>query len=144
MVIDTHRLESLRIRGTTLELKNHTNHVRKVTEDQTIDTRMILLVVGMNDQPLWPHWAILLKEQDAPVHHVFDPDFCQRAIQNQGPIAVVGLGISGAQPALHLAEKGLEFILLVSRKAIQVSDFDFAPGWLGPKYSVPLQETLPV
>jgi glycine/D-amino acid oxidase-like deaminating enzyme len=47
---------------------------------------------------------------------------------------VVGSGISGAQLALHLAEKGFDDILLVSKKAIQVSDFDFAPGWLGPKY----------
>ena len=134
MVIDTHRLESLRIKGTALELKNHTNHVSVVTEQQTIDTRIILLAMGMNNQPLWPHWAIPLKEQNAPVHHVFDPDFCLNAIQNQGPIAVVGSGISGAQLALHLAEKGLEDILLVSRKVIHVSNFDFAPGWLGPKY----------
>jgi thioredoxin reductase len=134
MVIDSHRLESLPIKGTALELKNHANHVSVVTEDQTIDTRMILLAVGMNNQPLWPHWAILLKEQGAPIDHVFDPDFHLNAIQKQGPIAVVGSGISGAQLALHLAEKGFEDILLVSRKAIQVSDFDFNPGWLGPKY----------
>jgi len=134
MVIDSHRLDSLRIKGTALELKNHTNHVSVVTEDQTIDTRMILLAVGMNNQPLWPRWAILLKELNAPVHHVFDSGFSLNAIQNQGPIAVVGSGISGAQLALHLAEKGFEDILLVSRKAIHVSDFDFNPGWLGPKF----------
>jgi thioredoxin reductase len=134
MVIDTHRLESLQMKGRALELKNHTNHVSVVTEDQTIDTRMILLAVGMNNQPFWPNWAIVLKDQDAPVHHVFDPDFCLNTIQQQGPIAVIGSGISGAQLALHLAEKGVEDILLVSKKAIQVSDFDFNPGWLGPKY----------
>lgn len=106
MVIDSHRLESLRIKGTALELKNHANHVSVVTEDQTIDTRMILLAVGMNNQPLWPHHAILLKGQNAPVHHDFDPDFRLNAIQNKGPIAVVGSGISGAQLALQLAEKG--------------------------------------
>jgi thioredoxin reductase len=134
MVIDTHRLQSMQIQGTALESMNHINHVSVVTEDEVIDARMILLAMGMNNQPFWPHWAILLREQGEPVHHVFDPDFSLNAIQNRGPIAVVGSGISGAQLALHLAEKGLDDILLVSRKAIQVSDFDFAPGWLGPKY----------
>jgi thioredoxin reductase len=134
MVIGTHRLESLLIQGKALEMKNNNNHVGVVTEDETIDARMILLAVGMNNQPLWPRWAILLKEQGAPIHHVFDPDFNLNATQNRGPIAVVGSGISGVQLALHLAEKGLDDVLLVSRRAIQVSDFDFAPGWLGPKY----------
>ena len=134
MVIDTHRLESLLIPGRALEMKNHSDHVSVVTEDDTIDARMILLAVGMNNQPLWPNWATQLKEQGAPIHHVFDPDFCLNATQNQGPIAVVGSGISGAQLALHLAEKGFDDVLLVSRRAIQVSNFDFDPGWLGPKY----------
>ena len=134
MVIDTHRLESLRIQSTAIESMNHGNHVSVVTKDQKIDTRMMLLALGMNNQPQWPHWAILLKEQGAPVHHVFDPDFCLNATQNRGSIAVVGSGISGVQLALYLAEKGFDNVLLVSRKAIQVSNFDFDPGWLGPKY----------
>ena len=102
-VIDTHRLEPLLIQGKALEMKNHINHVGVVTEYETIDARMILLAVGMNNQPLWPHWAITLKEQGAPIQHVFDPDFSLNAAQNHGPIAVVGSGISGAQLALHLA-----------------------------------------
>jgi len=134
MVIDTHRLASMQIQGTALKSMDRITHVRVVTEEKTIDTRMIILALGMNNQPLWPQWAMLLRDQGAPVHHVFDPDFCLDAIQNRGPIAVVGSGISGAQLALHMAEKGLDDILLVSRNAIQVSDFDFAPGWLGPKH----------
>jgi hypothetical protein len=134
MVIDTHRLESLHIQGKALELVNHINHVSVATAEETIDAKMILLALGMNNQPLWPRWANLLKEQGAPIQHVFDSDFCLKATHNQGPIAVVGSGISGVQLALHLAEKGVDDILLVSRGAIQVSDFDFDPGWLGPKY----------
>jgi thioredoxin reductase len=137
MVIDTHRLESMLIRGTALESMNRINHVSVATEDETIDARMILLALGMNNQPLWPHWAIPLKEQGAPIDHVFDPDFSLNATESQGPIAVVGSGLSGAQLALHLAEKGFDGVLLVSKKAIQVSDFDFDPGWLGRKYLAP-------
>jgi len=46
---------------------------------------------------------------------------------------VIGAGISSGQLALHLIEKGFDGVLLVSNKAIQVSDFDVDPGWLGPK-----------
>ncbi len=134
MVIDTHRLEALMIRGKALEMKNQRNHVGVVTEDETIDARMIVLALGMNHQPLWPRWAIALNEQAAPIYHVFDPSFHLNATRHRGPIAVVGSGISGVQLALNLVEKGVEGILLISRKAVQVSDFDFDPGWLGPKY----------
>jgi thioredoxin reductase len=115
---------------------NHANHVSVVTEDQTIDTRMILLAVGMNNQP--PMAALGDPAQGAGCSDrscLRSRFSCLNAIQKQGPIAVVGSGISGAQLALHLAEKGFEDILLVSRKAIQVSDFDFNPGWLGPQIS---------
>lgn len=134
MVIDTHRLESIQIQGTAREAMDRSSHVSVVTAGKTIDARMILLALGMNNQPLWPYWAMRLKELGAPVGHVFDPDFGLDAIQNRGTIAVVGSGISGAQLALHLAEKKLDDILLISKKAISVSDFDFASGWLGPKY----------
>jgi hypothetical protein len=29
---------------------------------------MILLALGMNNQPFCPHWAMLLRDQGAPVH----------------------------------------------------------------------------
>jgi len=79
-------------------------------------------------------WAARLREQGVMVNHVFDPGFRLKNIQAEGLIAVVGAGISGAQLALHLTEKGFDDVLLISRKVIQVSDFDFDPGWLGPKY----------
>jgi hypothetical protein len=134
MVIDNHRLASLQIRGRGLELINRIGHVRVVTADDTILARFVLLALGMGEKPLWPHWAARLREQGVMVNHVFDPGFCLDEFQADGPVAVIGAGISGGQLALHLTEKGFESVLLVSRKAIQVSDFDFEPGWLGPKY----------
>ncbi len=134
MVIDDHRLESLQIRGRALEILNRTGHVSVVTAEETIHARFVLLALGMGEKPFWPHWAARLREQGALVNHVFDPGFCLDDLQADGPVAVIGAGISGGQLALHLTEKGFESVLLVSRKAIQVSDFDFDPGWLGPKY----------
>ncbi|MGD8960075.1 MAG: FAD/NAD(P)-binding protein [Desulfobacteraceae bacterium] len=134
MVIDTHRLESLRIKGIALELLNQIGYVGVVTQAGTINARMILLAISMNHQPLWPHWATPLRERGAPFQHVFDADFRLDAIQNRGPVGVIGSGISGVQVGLHLAEKGFDRVLLISKKPIRISDFDFDPGWLGPKY----------
>ncbi len=134
MVIDDHRLASLQIRGRALEILNRKGHVSVVTAEETIHARFVLIALGMGGQPLWPRWAIRLREQGVMVNHVFDPGFRLKDIQDDGPVAVIGAGISGAHLALHLTEKGFERVLLVSRKAIQVSDFDFDPGWLGRKY----------
>jgi len=134
MVIDNHRLASLQIRGRALEILNRIGHVSVVTAEETIHARFVLLALGMGEKPLWPHWAAHLREQGVQVNHVFDSGFCLDDLQADGPVAVIGAGISGGQLALHLIEKGFESVLLVSRKAIQVSDFDFEPGWLGRKY----------
>ena len=134
MVIDDHRLESLQIRGRALEILNRIDHVSVVTAEETIHARFVLLALGMGGQPLWPLWAARLGGQGLMVNHVFDPGFRLKDIQTEGPVAVIGAGISGGQLALHLTEKGFGSVLLVSSKVIQVSDFDFNPGWLGPKY----------
>ena len=68
------------------------------------------------------------------VNHVFDPNFCLDELKTDGPVAVIGAGISGGNIALRMAEKMNAGLLLVSRKEVLVSDFDFAPGWIGPMY----------
>jgi thioredoxin reductase len=134
MVIHNHRLESLQIRGCALKIVNRIGHVSVVTAEETIHARFVLFAIGMGGQPLWPHWAARLREQGVMVNHVFDPGFRLKDTPAGGSIAVIGAGISGGQLALHLTEKGFERVLLISRKVNQVSDFDFDPGWLGPKY----------
>jgi thioredoxin reductase len=134
MVIDNHRLESLHVRGRALEIHNHITHVSVATTAGTIHARRVLLAPGMGEQPFWPSWAIRLKDQGTMVGHVFDSDFCLDDLQAKGPVAVIGAGISGAQLSLRIAEKQDDAVFLISRKAIQVIDFDFDPGWLGPKH----------
>ncbi|MDJ0668218.1 MAG: FAD/NAD(P)-binding protein [Desulfobacterales bacterium] len=134
MVLDDHRLKFLHLKGRALKIQKRIGHVSVVTAEETIHARFVLFALGMGGQPLWPHWADHLSEQGVMVNHVFDPGFWLKDIQADGPVAVIGAGISGGQLALHLIEKGFESVLLVSSKAIQVSDFDFDPGWLGPKY----------
>lgn len=134
MVLDEHRLESLHVKGRALEIQKRIGHVSVATVAETIQTRFVVLALGKGEQPLWTPWATRLSDQGVLVDHVFDPGFCLDNLQADGPVAVIGAGISGGHLALHLTEKGFESVLLVSRKAIRVSDFDFDPGWLGPKY----------
>jgi thioredoxin reductase len=134
MVLDDHRLESLHIKGRALEIQNRIGHVSVATVTETIQARFVVLALGMGEQPLWTPWATRLSDQGVMVNHVFDPGFCLDNLQAGGPVAVIGAGISGGHLALHLAENGFDGVLLVSNKAMQVSDFDFAPGWLGPKH----------
>jgi cation diffusion facilitator CzcD-associated flavoprotein CzcO len=134
MVLDDHRLESLHLKGRALEIQNRIGHVSVATVAETIQARFVLLALGMGEQPLWPPWAIRLREQGVMVNHVFDPGFCLDDLQADGPVAVIGAGISGGHLSLRMAEKGGAGVLLISRKDFYVSDFDFDPGWLGPKY----------
>ncbi len=134
MVIHNNCLELLQIRGRALEILNRVDHLSVLTSEETIHTRFVLLALGMGEQPFWTPWAVRLREQGLMVNHVFDPSFRLKDIQDEGPVAVIGAGISGGHLALHLTEKGFDRVLLASRKDNQVSDFDFEPGWLGPKY----------
>jgi len=135
MVIDDHQLESLHIQGRALELQNNVTHVSVVTAEETINTRFVLLAIGMGEQPLWPTWATGERAMNASVNHVFDSSFCLEEYQADGPVAVIGGGISGGHIALRMIEKLNTNVLLVSRKEILVSNFDFDPGWIGPRYT---------
>ena len=134
MVIDNHRLASLHVRGRALEIHNRVNHLRVSTTAETIPARFVLLAPGMGEQPYWPPWAIRLKDQGARIEHVFDPGFRRDDLPAKGTVAVIGAGISGAQLALRFVEKRDGEVSLISRNKIHVDDFDFEPGWLGPKH----------
>jgi len=133
-VIDDHQLQSLHLTGRVLELQNRVSHVNVVTADETIKARFVLLAIGMGEQPFWPTWAARLREMGVWVNHVYEPNFCLDDLQADGPVTVIGGGISGGHISLRLAEKMDAGVLLFSRKEVLVSNFDFAPGWLGPRY----------
>ena len=135
MVVDNHQLESLHIEGSVLQLQNRDSFVSVVTADETINTKFVLLAIGMGEQPFWPDWANNLKEMGVSVNHVYDPGFCISDLQDDGPVAVIGCGIGGGHISLTLSERVHSGVLLISRKKLYVSNFDFAPGWIGPRYT---------
>ncbi len=134
MVVEDNKLESLHLKGRALQLQNRIRYVNVVTAEETIQARFVLLAMGLGEQPFWPDWAAHIKEMGVKVNHVFDHNFCLNDLQTDGPVAVIGSGISGAHISLKIAEKWDAGVQLISRKKVYVSNFDFAPGWLGPKY----------
>ena len=135
MVVDDHELESLHIKDRVIELHDNAQYVSVVTSKETINTRYVLLAIGIGEQPFWPDWALSLRENGACITHVFDKDFCLHSFQGEGPVTVIGGGISGGHVALRLTEKLNTEVLLVSKKEVSVSNFDFAPGWIGPRFT---------
>ncbi|TKB06372.1 SidA/IucD/PvdA family monooxygenase [Desulforhopalus sp. IMCC35007] len=135
MVVDDHQLESLHIKGRALELHNNVEYVSVVTAEETINARFVLLALGMSEQPLWPTWATRLREMGVSVDHVFDPGFRLDGLRADGPVGVIGGGISGGHLSLKVTEQLNAEVLLISRKEVYVSNFDFAPGWIGPRYT---------
>ncbi len=106
-----------------------------MTAEEVLNARFVLLAIGMGEQPLWPTWADRLREMGASVNHVFDPRFCLDDYQGDGPVGVIGGGISGGHVSLRVTERMNAGVLLISRKNVFVSNFDFAPGWIGPRYT---------
>ena len=104
---------------------------------ERIETRNVVLALGMSEQPNWPCWAADLRDQNsrAELYHIFSPDFNRQQIDAGHDVAIVGAGISAAQLALSLLEVNPNRqITLVSRHFLRKEDFDSDPGWLGPKY----------
>ncbi|MGH0028520.1 MAG: hypothetical protein ACQGVC_01920 [Myxococcota bacterium] len=150
-VIERHRLQELHVRGRATRLDLTDVGVRVGFEDPAdgsrrgdIEARHVILAIGAPREPAWPDWARRavgrLDEARGPastgrIRHVFDPGFELVDDADNTAVAVVGAGISGAQVALRLAHEGRR-VMLVSRHALRVQQFDSDPGWQGPRNMV--------
>ena len=127
-------LGALRQRGRALRLKSAPNGAYEVetSHGQTQQARRVVLAMGMGDQPHVPAFALVLGAFGVKVRHVYEPGFV-RPRPEEGPVMVVGGGISAAQLAMRLAEDGVP-VLLWMRHPPRVHQFDSDPGWIGPRY----------
>jgi len=130
-VVDQGRLRELRVRGRAIAIERGEVGFRVETEHGVLEARRLVLAVGMGEQPCWPEWARALGAVPDRVTHVFAPGF-ERAAIGAGRIAVIGAGISGAQLAATLADRG-GMVTLISRHPARVHRFDSDPEWLGPR-----------
>lgn len=145
-VIAKFDLQALHVRGRANSLKISDESVRVNLDAETaalgtagIDAKQVILALGAPHQPEWPAWArraaaAARKLGEAPtIQHVFDPAFDLREDFDHEVVVVVGAGISGAQVAIRLAKPGRKVVLL-SRHALRLHQFDSDPGWQGPKH----------
>ena len=146
-VIERNALEELHLRGRANRLELSGTRARVGYEDvaaggrqRQLAARQVILALGAPHEPVWPEWAqeaiATAPEADARaaegrIQHVFDPGFELVDDERDGVVAVVGAGISGAQVALRLAREGRR-VILISRHALRVQQFDSDPGWQGP------------
>jgi NADH dehydrogenase FAD-containing subunit len=87
----------------------------------------------MSEQLCWPTWARELRRASAPIVHVFETVSHGDDGRRNGPTVVVGGGITAVQTALALASGRQTDVTLLARRALQESQFDFNPCWIGPK-----------
>ena len=93
----------------------------------------LVLAMGIGEQLDLPEWAEELKQNhESSVFHIFDGKL-PAIEQLQGPITIIGGGISSVHLALKLSESHPNEVTLLKRHPFRVYDFDSDPAWLGPK-----------
>ncbi len=133
-VIRNSRLSDLRITGRALALHKNRQSITAETSAGRIDTRNVILALGLGEQPCWPSWARRLKQAGARIDHVFDQEFRSSDIPDAfKSVVVVGGGLSAVQTALMLSKRLDGTVRLVSRHDLRESQYDFDPCWIGPK-----------
>jgi hypothetical protein len=97
-------------------------------------TRRVLLAIGMSEQPCWPSWAHDVFVAPVPHHpRVSNRLPSRRYGRERTRTLVIGGGITAVQTALSLAADPRADVVLIARRALQESQFDFNPCWIGPK-----------
>ncbi|MDJ0841762.1 MAG: FAD-dependent oxidoreductase [Acidobacteriota bacterium] len=132
-VIERNGLAELRIQGTARHIEIAGNHVCVETNQGAVRARRVVLAMG-STPPSVPVWAERLSAADAQIHHLFDEEFKGADLATSGTTLVIGGGISGAQFASYMVERGAEQVVVLARSQPRVHQFDADPGWLGPKY----------
>lgn len=97
------------------------------TQAGTVEAECVLLAVGVNDTPYFPEWA---EPDEERIQHIF----AEKEMNIDGPLVIVGGGISAAHLAHTYARQENTPVTLIKRHPFRIHDFDSDPGWLGPKF----------
>jgi pyruvate/2-oxoglutarate dehydrogenase complex dihydrolipoamide dehydrogenase (E3) component len=140
-LIARHKLDTLRLQGRAQGLIHAGDGWQMQTEHGQLSARNVLLAFGLTEQPYYPTWA---QVHDTTTHgaqnlvalpnirHIFAEDYTPHSIGAGQRVAVVGGGITAAQAALTLAERGAR-VWLVTRHGPRVHDFDSDTCWVVPQ-----------
>lgn len=129
-LIERYRLDDLRLVGRAQGLARASDGWVVETSDGILTSRRVVLAIGATEQPHWPDWAVDLRAQGAPVHHLFDPAFDRAALPAQADVLVVGGGITAAQSAIALALRAPGRVTLLMRHEPRIHQFDADLGWI--------------
>jgi hypothetical protein len=130
---ERHQLEKMRVLGKVKHVSIRPYAVVATTEGGILEARNAVLAIGSGDNLHRPAWASQLLLGGARVHHLFEVGFDLSSVQPDERVAVVGGGISAAQCATSLTDRGCR-VTLIRRHEPRVHTFDSEPGWVGPKY----------
>jgi len=132
-VIAEHKLEELRIQGRAIGFNRTGNGWIVETDKGTLNSKHIVLALGLSEQPRWPEWSKQFRHEGSPVQHIFDPTFDVKRIPSSSKVAVVGGGITAAQVTIKLAEYGINETVLINRNPLTCHQFDSDPCYIGDK-----------
>lgn len=128
-VVAEQHLDQLRERARATRLERTQGGYRVETDRGSLESRRVVLALGLSEQLCRPAWAPASSDR---VAHLFEPTFDPRTLEGARSVAIVGGGISAAQLACVLVARGLE-VTIVARHAPRVHRFDSDPAWLGPR-----------
>jgi cation diffusion facilitator CzcD-associated flavoprotein CzcO len=134
-MLDRYGLRELRVRGSATDLRAGAGCVVVDTDAGTLRARRVVLAIGGSGRLRWPLWADELRGAGGCVHHVFEAALPETH-DLDGATAIIGGGITAAQTAIALHERGAKEVVIVARHLPRISAFDIDPGWLGPRYLV--------
>lgn len=104
-------------------------HGWRVEADRgALEARRVVLAVGGGERGRWPGWATAVRSRGVSIQHVFDPGYVPRT---DGPLAVIGVGLSGVQVALGAAARG-QPVVLIGHRPPRVTDYDADVCWFAP------------
>lgn len=106
-VIDRYDLDDLHVRARVTGLNKTDNGVAIETDDGTFDAYRCVLAIGHGNRYTRPSWTAALDE--STVDHVWDTSF---GLDDYGQAIIIGGGVTAAQTALALSERGNDVTLL--------------------------------
>jgi cation diffusion facilitator CzcD-associated flavoprotein CzcO len=129
-LMDRYHLNTLRLTGRAHGLMRLSDGWRVGTADGGIESRRVILAMGNTENPFWPDWALTLRADNAPVHHIFGAGFNRAALPPWEHAIVVGGGITAVQIALAMATTQPGAVTLLMRHAPRIHNFDSDPVWI--------------
>ncbi|WP_227935546.1 FAD/NAD(P)-binding protein [Alkalihalobacillus deserti] len=106
----------------------------KLADGRQFDSKNVVLAMGISEHPFLPLWANDLRNEGAPINHIYDDKISTDVIKSTDNILVVGGGISAIHTALKLSKIHPGRTKLLTRHPFRIHQFDSDPGWLGPKH----------